>query len=49
MRALIAGMLCTLAAAPAAAEVRLTGPETGGTYQLRVMTERKGMSHQVIT
>src|SRR3546814_3267954 len=37
MRALIAGMLCTLAAAPAA-EVRLTGPETGGTYQLQVMT-----------
>src|SRR3546814_6408724 len=38
MRALIAGMLCALAAAPAAAEVRLTGPETGGTYQLQVMT-----------
>ena len=38
MRALIAGMLCALAAAPAAAEVRLTGPETGGNYQLQVLT-----------
>ena len=38
MRALIAGMLCALAASPAATEVRLTGPETGGNYQLQVMT-----------
>ena len=38
MRALIAGVLCALAVVPAAAEVRLTGPETGGNYQLQVMT-----------
>ncbi|MBJ7498626.1 MAG: C39 family peptidase [Sphingopyxis sp.] len=38
MRAPIAGFLCALAAAPAAAEVRLTGPETGSSYQLQVMT-----------
>ena len=38
LRALIAGMVCALAAAPAAAEVRLTGPETGGSYQRQVMT-----------
>ena len=38
MRALIAGMLCAVAAVPAAGEVRLTGPETGGTYALQVMT-----------
>lgn len=38
LRTLIAGLLCVVAAAPAAAEVRLTGPETGGSYQLQVMT-----------
>lgn len=38
MRTLIAGLLCALAATPATAEVRLTGPETGGNFQLQVMT-----------
>lgn len=38
MRALIMGLLGGLAVPPAAAEVRLTGPETSGNYQLQVMT-----------
>ncbi len=36
--ALIAGLLCALHPTPTAAEVRLTGPETGGSFQLQVMT-----------
>lgn len=34
----MAAALCVLVAAPAAAEVRFTGPETGGNYSVQVMS-----------